>query len=225
MSEPKNNKKTDLNRRRFLYFTGGMIASGASLTLSSQLAAAGKNTNTELANAEPVTGFIKRRIETLDNVANRTAATVKHERVLKFFNTHTHEELSVAYWSDGKYSKDGLAKLDLLLRDHRANEAVIMDPKLFDQLWAVQQRLQSTDTFEIISGYRSPATNAMLRKRSSGVASRSYHLQGRAIDIRLRGSKTSDLRQAALEMKAGGVGYYPGSDFIHIDTGPVRSWS
>jgi len=147
------------------------------------------------------------------------------EKKLKLFNTHTRETLEVVFWRDGRYDQTGLTKLYVLLRDHRENEAIVMDKGLFDQMWELQQRLGSDGVFEIISGYRSPATNNKLRKKSSGVAKKSYHMKGRAIDIRLRGTKLSKLRRAALAMNAGGVGYYPGSDFVHLDTGPVRSWA
>lgn len=152
-------------------------------------------------------------------------ATKPAEKKLSLFNTHTKETIEAVYWRDGKYDEDVMTQLYLLLRDHRENEAAVIDCRLFDQLWDLQQRCGGEGTFEIISGYRSPTTNGKLRKGSSGVAKKSYHMKGRAIDIRLRGTHLSKLRRAALAMRAGGVGYYPSSDFIHLDTGPVRSWS
>lgn len=166
---------------------------------------------------------------TVGNLATAALASdakpVVKEKVLSFYNTHTHEEIKVVYWANGDYVKNSLNKLDLLLRDHREHEAVTMDPKLYDQLWDLQQEIGGEEVFEIISGYRTPKTNNKLRERSSGVAKFSYHIQGRAIDIRLRGTRTVDVFKAAKNMKAGGVGYYAGSDFVHLDTGPHRSWS
>ncbi len=144
---------------------------------------------------------------------------------LKLFNTHTRETLEVVYCRDGIYDQAALSKLNVLLRDHRENESILMDRGLFDQMWTLQQRCGGDEVFEIISGYRSPATNNKLRKNSSGVAKESYHIKGRAIDIRLRGTKLSKLHREALALNAGGVGYYPGSDFIHLDTGKPRNWS
>lgn len=153
------------------------------------------------------------------------AEQIRSPRTLRFFNTHTGEEEVVDYRIGNTYNEKALVKLNTILRDHRANESIAMDNALFDQLWSLQQIIQSDEYFEIISGYRSKSTNDKLRKRSSGVARNSYHLYGRAIDFRLRGTKISTVRKVALMLKAGGVGYYPKSSFVHIDTGPVRNWS
>ncbi|MBX2879503.1 MAG: DUF882 domain-containing protein [Granulosicoccus sp.] len=156
--------------------------------------------------------------------AKASAKTAKDTRALSFYNTHTRETLDVVYFDNGKYDTRGLRKLNKILRDHRQNELIEMDTGLYEQLWTLQQKLGSTGVFQIISGYRSPKTNSLLRKKSSGVAKKSYHMQGRAIDVRLTDVPLRKLRSAALKMGAGGVGYYPASDFIHLDTGPVRSW-
>jgi len=158
-------------------------------------------------------------------LAGALTAPPRIVKSLKLFNTHTRETLEVVFCRDGIYDQAALTQLNVLLRDHRENKAVVMDHGLFDQLWALQQRVGGDEAFEIISGYRSPVTNNMLNQTSSGVAKKSYHMQGRAIDVRLRGTELRRLRDEALAMNAGGVGYYPGSDFIHLDTGPVRSWS
>jgi len=158
-------------------------------------------------------------------LAGALTAPPKTVKSLKLLNTHTRDTLEVVFCRDGIYDQIALSKLNFLLRDHRENESIVMDRRLFDQMWALQQRCGSDSAFEIISGYRSPATNNMLRKKSSGVAEKSYHLKGMAIDIRLQGTKLSKLHTEALAMNAGGVGYYPGSDFIHLDTGPVRNWA
>lgn len=147
------------------------------------------------------------------------------ERKLRFRNLHTGEKLTATYWAEGEYVSEELAALDHLLRDHRRDVAAHIDRKLFDQLYTLQQRLGNQDgIIHVISGYRSPQTNAQLSRTTSGVAKKSLHTQGRAIDIRLPGVELKHLRQAALEMKAGGVGYYPNSNFVHLDTGRPRFW-
>ncbi len=146
------------------------------------------------------------------------------ERNLRFSNTHTGENLKTTYWVEGEYLDGSLQEINSILRDHRTNEAYSMDKGLLDLLFVLQSQVDSKDVFHIISGYRSPATNAMLNGKSKGVAKRSYHMRGMAIDVRLQGCEIKNLQRAALALKAGGVGYYPSSDFIHVDVGPVRSW-
>jgi uncharacterized protein YcbK (DUF882 family) len=146
------------------------------------------------------------------------------ERVLSFYNTHTGEQTRATYWADGEYVASELATLDRLLRDHRSGEIVDMDPRLFDILHDLQQLTAASGAFHIISGYRSPATNAQLHRKSGGVARNSLHTRGQAIDIRLAGVELRDLHRAALSLRAGGVGNYASSGFIHVDTGRVRTW-
>jgi len=146
------------------------------------------------------------------------------ERSLAFYNTHTGESLQTVYWATGEYLEDGLREINTVLRDHRADETYPMDRNLLDLLTALQAEVNCRNAFHVISGYRSPATNASLRGKSSGVARRSYHMQGKAIDIRLPGCALADLHRAALALKAGGVGSYAAADFIHVDVGPVRRW-
>jgi uncharacterized protein YcbK (DUF882 family) len=145
-------------------------------------------------------------------------------RRLAFHHTHTGEALDVEYTEAGRYIPDALQSIDHLLRDFRSGEVHPIDPALLDTLYAIRQQVGSTAPFQIISAFRSPATNAMLARKSGGVATQSLHLSGRAIDIRLPGVATADLRKAGLGLQAGGVGYYPDSDFVHIDTGRVRYW-
>ncbi len=145
-------------------------------------------------------------------------------RELRFYHTHTSEKLDVVYAEHGAYLPEALSRIDYLLRDFRSGDVHAIDPRLLDILAAVQARTGSTGRYEVISGFRSPATNAMLRQRSSGVASRSLHLDGQAIDVRLPGTSTRQLRQAAILLGQGGVGYYPTDDFVHLDTGRVRTW-
>lgn len=159
------------------------------------------------------------------NLAQAMASSTGTSRRLSFSHTHTGEKLSVVYKVGDHYVADGLTKLNRFLRDFRTGDVHPIDPKLFDQLWQIQASTRSDSPFQIISGYRSPKTNNMLRGRSSGVAKKSFHMTGQALDIRLTDVKLSNLRAAALELKEGGVGYYPSSNFVHIDTGRVRSWS
>jgi len=146
------------------------------------------------------------------------------ERILRFQNTHTGEKISATYWADGSYIPDEIAVINRVLRDHRSNEVMAMDHKLYDLLYTLQQKVEKSGNYQVISGYRSPASNAKLRGASNGVAKRSLHMQGKAIDIRLPGVELKHLRQAALDLRAGGVGYYPKSNFIHVDTGRPRFW-
>ncbi|HUY67892.1 MAG TPA: DUF882 domain-containing protein [Alphaproteobacteria bacterium] len=145
-------------------------------------------------------------------------------RALSFYNLHTDERLHVDYWRDGGYSRAAMAKIDHVLRDHYSGEVYPMHPRLMDLLHALQTRLGNDGAIEVISGYRSPHTNAMLRRETTGVARNSYHCKGMAIDIRLPGTSLSHLHRTALAMRRGGVGYYPTSDFVHVDVGPVRRW-
>ena len=149
------------------------------------------------------------------------------ERTLSFFNTHTGERLKTAYCCGGEYQPEALNQINHILRDFRANEVKSIDPQLLDLLHELGGTLETDRPFHIISGYRSPRTNAMLRDQGgavTGVASHSLHMDGKAIDIRLPGVKLDDLRHAARSLKLGGVGYYPASNFVHVDTGRVRFW-
>jgi uncharacterized protein YcbK (DUF882 family) len=182
--------------------------------------------------SRPENGMTRRRFLTLSAgaaagllMAPAHASLSRHgQRELSFHNLHTGEKITRTYWADGEYLSDQLADINHLLRDHRTNEIHRIDPGLLDVLHQLQQKVGSHKPFEIISGYRSPKTNNMLRAGSSGVAKKSLHMQGRAIDVRLPGQDLSRLRKAALSLKAGGVGYYPKSNFLHLDTGRVRYW-
>jgi len=146
-------------------------------------------------------------------------------RELSFFNTHTGEVLEgVIYWSQGVYDSDALAQIDHILRDHRTDEIAPIDPRLLDTLYLLSRKLDCQEPLQVISGYRSPATNAELRLSSGGVAKGSLHMQGRAIDIRLAGCGLDHLYSTALGLERGGVGYYPESEFVHLDTGSFRTW-
>jgi uncharacterized protein YcbK (DUF882 family) len=155
------------------------------------------------------------------------AAPAVPTRALAFVHTHTRETMDIAYAVNGQYQAGALARLNHLLRDFRTGEKKPIDPKLFDLLHELSMALGTDAPYHIISGYRSPVTNAMLRERGgahTGVASKSLHMVGKAIDIRLPDVKLKTLREAAASLKRGGVGYYPSSNFVHVDTGRVRYW-
>ena len=146
------------------------------------------------------------------------------DRSLHFVHTHTGETLAVNYWCDGAFQSQCLAPLNHFLRDFRTNEMTGMDVGLLDILYELQDLADRDATFEVISAYRSPQTNALLRKSSSEVAQKSLHMEGKAIDIRISGFSSKKLQQLALTHQRGGVGFYAKSDFVHVDTGRIRSW-
>lgn len=151
------------------------------------------------------------------------AAWAAAPRSISLYHTHTGEKLSLVYFERGEYVGAALSELDHLLRDFRTGDACAIDPGLFDTLHALNLAC-GAGRFEVISAFRSLKTNAMLRSRSDGVAGNSLHTSGRAIDVRLGGRDTRRVRDAAIALGRGGVGFYPGSDFVHLDTGRVRTW-
>jgi len=158
------------------------------------------------------------------------AATVSSARVLpmdrdlKLENLHTGDRISTAFWTPDGYQPDALASINQALRDHRADKATDMDIRLLEVLSELTTRLDTREPIQVISAYRSPETNEMLRRKGHKVAKRSYHMKGQAIDIRIPGVPLKDLHRAALSLKSGGVGYYGRSNFVHLDVGPVRRW-
>jgi uncharacterized protein YcbK (DUF882 family) len=152
------------------------------------------------------------------------ARRVLPQRALAFNNIHTGETLETVYWAEGRYLPDAMQQINWLLRDFRTNDIHPIDPQLLDLLTDMHNHLATREPFHIISGYRSPKTNAMLASLSDGVAQNSLHLEGMAIDIRVPGRRLKHVRSAAMALQRGGVGYYPHSDFVHVDTGPVRHW-
>ncbi len=145
-------------------------------------------------------------------------------RTLKFYHTHTGLSIEANYYQDGRYNAEKLQELKVFLADWRDAEQKDIDPHLMDILWQIQQQTNNAGTYEVISAYRSPQTNEMLRATTNGVAKSSQHVDGNAIDVRLRGLDTATLRDTARSLKLGGVGYYADSDFVHIDTGRPRYW-
>lgn len=150
-------------------------------------------------------------------------AALPAKQQMSFYHTHTGERLQINYSCDG-CSQAALARLNNFLRDFRTGEVHAIDPTLLDILYGIQQKTGSRGAIEIISGYRSPLTNKLLRSKSNGVAKKSLHMNGQALDIRVTDLKTKDLRDVAINLRQGGVGYYAKSDFVHIDTGRVRTW-
>ena len=146
------------------------------------------------------------------------------ERSLRFYNTHTGESLKTVFWADGDFVPEALSDINKLLRDYRTNDVSPIDPQLLILLDRVTTLVSPGDALHVISGYRSPKTNQYLADQSDGVAKHSLHLEGKAIDIRIPGRDLTQLRDSALSLKGGGVGFYPKSQFVHMDTGRVRRW-
>jgi uncharacterized protein YcbK (DUF882 family) len=145
-------------------------------------------------------------------------------RALKLHNWRTDESVACVYWADGAYIDEALSAIDHILRDWRTDEVVRIDPAAVDILSEVQRRLDTFEPFEIVSGYRSPQTNAALRRRSRGVAKNSYHTRGMAVDVSMSSRSVAQVARAALDLGRGGVGRYTRSHFVHLDSGPVRRW-
>lgn len=154
--------------------------------------------------------------------AMATATTAP--RQITFNNLHTGERVEAVYWADGAYVDDGLQRIQRVLRDHRTDAEHPIDRRLLDLLSRLGTKLETKISFDVISGYRSPASNAKLHAASSGVATRSLHMDGMAIDIRMPGVELKNIHRAALDIAGGGVGYYEKSQFVHVDVGRVRRW-
>jgi len=153
------------------------------------------------------------------------SAIITPERTLSFYNLHTGENLKTAYWVEGEYIPEALSDINHLLRDFRNDEIKPINLGLLNLLHDITQRLGTSKPIQLISGYRSSSTNAKLHDRSSGVAKHSLHMDGMAADIRIPGHDLSELHKVAAAMQGGGVGYYPKSDFVHVDVGRVRYWT
>ncbi len=146
------------------------------------------------------------------------------EKSLSFYNIHTGESLKTVYWARGNYVSESLHDINCLMRDHRTNDIKLIDTRLLDLFYAISAKLKTRKYFHVISGYRSPSTNAFLFRYYKDVAKNSLHMYGKAVDIRLPGCDLSVLRQLAMSLRGGGVGYYPKSNFVHIDVGEVHYW-
>ena len=156
----------------------------------------------------------------------QTAVAEGDTRSLTFHHLHTGENITITYKRDGRYDEAALKKLDWFMRDWRKEQTTSMDPHLFDLLWEVYREVGATAPIDVVCGYRSPTTNAMLRQRSSGVAEFSQHTLGHAMDFYIPGVPLEKLREIGLRLQRGGVGFYPtsGSPFVHMDTGTIRHW-
>jgi uncharacterized protein YcbK (DUF882 family) len=158
-------------------------------------------------------------------LVQRSSAQDGQDYRLLLYNTHTAQRIEIVYRRGGQYIPDALAQLDYFLRDHRTGDVRHFDPRLYDILFDLTSSIgHSGGEIDIVCGYRTWSTNESLRARTTGVAKNSLHIQAEAIDLRMPGIFTSELRKAALSMRRGGVGYYPHSDFIHVDVGRVRQW-
>ena len=152
------------------------------------------------------------------------AAASMGGREIKLRNQHTGEAFRGTYWAGGRYLPDAFAGIKTVMRDHRTGERFPIDPRLMDILYVLQSRVGNLGGFEVLSGYRSPKSNAMLRRHGEGVAKNSLHMSGQAADIKLPGTSLAHVKKAAVSLHSGGVGYYPRTGFVHIDTGRVRTW-
>ncbi|MDH3639012.1 MAG: DUF882 domain-containing protein [Gammaproteobacteria bacterium] len=157
-------------------------------------------------------------------ITPKLALAARPVRELAFHNLHTAESVRVPYWVDGHYDADALAEIARVLRDHRNDESHPINRGLLDLLHQLTGKLERTSHIQVISGYRSPASNAKLRRQGRGVAKRSLHMQGKAIDLRFERVPLKHVHQAALGLRSGGVGYYAKSGFVHLDVGRVRRW-
>ena len=212
-----------LPRRRLLLL--GALTVARSLAPLSALVGAGCSA-TSVRGTGPARGEHRgrpggaRRPERL--VATDAAGSI--EKSVGFYHIHTGERLRMVYWRHGQYVPGALREVDYLLRDYHTDEVKRIDPQMLDLLYAMRTLLDTNEPFQVLSGYRSPATNAELRRHDRAVAVHSLHMEGKAVDIRLPGRTLVGVRRAALAVQAGGVGYYPQKHFLHVDTGSVRSW-
>ena len=210
------------SRRTILKGSFGLTAAAAAIGAAPLAFATGLDPSTD-----PIGDLIRQQAPTGSLIGGGQPAVAvlgDAARRLAFDNLHTGEKLDVAYWENGAYVPDALTAVNHVLRDHYNNEVHVIAPGLLDLLTALSRKMEAMPKFEVISGYRSPATNAMLHAESSEVAVSSLHVQGEAIDIRMTDHNLEYLHRAALELAQGGVGYYPYSDFVHVDVGRVRHW-
>jgi len=156
--------------------------------------------------------------------ARAVSEKISSQKELFLYNVYTKENINTVYWKDGMYLPDELARINHIFRDIRSGKEREININLLDLLFEVKEQLKSEDPFHVMSGYRTPKSNAMLRKRKKGVAKNSLHMYGKAVDISIPGYSLRGIRKAAMKLRAGGVGYYPRSKFLHLDVGEVRYW-
>ncbi|HEU4373167.1 MAG TPA: DUF882 domain-containing protein [Telluria sp.] len=163
-------------------------------------------------------------VPAIGRAATVSSAAMPHERTLRLYNTHTGESLKSVFWAEGKFVPEAMNDINKLMRDHRNNKIAEIDPKLLFLLDQVSTQVGANNMVHIISGYRSPESNKLLHENTTGVAKHSMHIEGKAIDVRIPGRDLALLHKAALHAGGGGVGYYPESQFVHMDTGRLRHW-
>ena len=212
-------------RRQFLTLGAGALVAAAGATALAGNKHPKIETTRNLIHpaAQPPSGPIVSRPPVTP--INTAALPLTDIRKASIHNLHTGETLDAVYWENGKYIPDALAEAMRVMRDWRDGKEHAMDPRLLDVLHGIQSKLEIKSPFQLISGYRSPETNAILHAESGQVATHSQHLLGKASDIYVPGVELDHLHKAALSLKAGGVGLYPVSGFVHVDVGPVRRWS
>ena len=179
-----------------------------------------------MADAATRRRFLAYSLGVASAVVARPSIVLAHakERSIALYNAHTDESVKTVYWANGDYVSDGLVEISQLLRDYRTEDVIPFDPRLIDFLYGLRRKLGTRRPYFVVSGYRSPITNEILRKHNRGVAKNSYHMRGMAVDVYMPRVALKTLRRAALSLRAGGVGYYPKTGFIHLDSGRVRSW-
>ncbi|MDD1628043.1 MAG: DUF882 domain-containing protein [Methylococcaceae bacterium] len=216
------------SRRKFLkqLACGSLLAMSGSGVATAAVRHVGRHGHNH-AHAQPAHTLAQQVYSRIFTQQTQAPAPYLHNpgyKTLSFEHTHTGDKLKLTYFERGNYIKDALQEINYLLRDFRTDDIYPIDTALLDQLFDLKQTLGVNKPFHIISGYRSPFTNTQLRKHGHGVAEHSYHMQGRAIDIRVEGVSSRVIRNAALTMAQGGVGYYPRNNFVHLDTGEFRTW-
>jgi uncharacterized protein YcbK (DUF882 family) len=175
-------------------------------------------------------GLTRRRLlgaaaaATAVGLGNAAPAISYAPRSISLYNTHTGEWLRTVYWADGHYIREAVRDINWILRDHHTDEMRPIDAGVLDVLGMMRERLETNDPFLVVSGYRSPLTNTTMYLHGEGVAKHSYHIKGMAVDLRSESRSLTELREAAVSLQCGGVGYYPRSDFVHVDCGPIRYW-
>ena len=205
-----------LSRRRFL--AGGALVVGMSILPPSAVAASTIFRPSNKPREGSLPPHTKHKRNLFQPMMNSP------ERAIALYNTHTGESVNAVYWVQGQYIPEAKSAVDRVLRDHRTDEIKSIDPQLLDLLYAIGEELECPHPFNVISAYRSPATNAYLRFMSRRVAEHSLHMDGKAIDLRIPGWASHTVRRVAVDLGMGGVGYYPRSNFVHVDVGRVRYW-
>ncbi|WP_335582554.1 DUF882 domain-containing protein [Caulobacter sp. HMWF025] len=203
-----------IERRRLLQCGLGVLVAGL----------AGPSSMAQTLPDGPATVAANLQPDLIGDLIDQSQVITAPPRVLSLYNLHTAEKLEAVYWENGTYVPDAVEALNHVLRDYRTGDVAPMNVGLFDLLGELSAKTGSREAFQVVSGYRSPATNALLAERSGEVAKRSLHMDGKAMDIYLEDVALDRLRAAALDIGRGGVGYYPETRFVHVDVGPVRRW-